>query len=150
MSKFNDVDRIGQEKVLKLLPNIFSGYTLNFEQHIEDNGKIDIFMTASTESREYKYAIEAKDRLYPSFAFEDWVLEYDKYKELMKSYKKGYRPIYFNTFPDNKYYVWDMTKTNFSSGSMTSKKYTVVPSGKVTRDRLFCPISDAVFSGTTS
>lgn len=150
MSKFNDYDRKGQQKVMNILPNLFSGCTLNFEQHIDDNGKVDIFMSATTQTRMYKYAIEAKDRWYTHNYFDTWVLEEDKYKELMKHYQNGYKPIYFNTFSDGKYLVWDLSKTDCTNtGNLTTPKTTVEDRGKVTRKRIFLPVSGATYSGTT-
>lgn len=152
MNIYNTYDKKGQDKVLKILPKLFSGYTLNIEQHIEDNGKVDIFMSASTETKLYKYAIEAKDRWHPHTAFADegWILEEDKYIELMEYYKQGYRPIYFNTFNDGTYVVWDVSKCKFTKGSKTSRRKTVEDKGKVTRDRLFVKVADCTCSGTTS
>lgn len=150
MSKFNDYDRKGQQKVMNILPNLFSGCTLNFEQHIDDNGKVDIFMSATTQTRMYKYAIEAKDRWYTHNYFDTWVLEEDKYKELMKHYENGYKPIYFNTFSDNKFLVWDLSKVDCTKkGELTTPKTTVVDTGTVTRKRIFLPVSGATYSGTT-
>lgn len=148
MDKFSAADQSGQEKVLKVLPQIFEKCNIVYTQHIEDKGRVDIELTATTSSgKEVKYAIECKDRTYKSDDYDTWMLEWQKYLDLMKYEENGYRPIYINTFSDNKYLVWDVSKTPIIRKSYTTNKTTVEDSGKVTRVRYMLPTSGCCYSG---
>jgi hypothetical protein len=150
MDKFSAADQQGQEKVVKVLPQIFSKCDIVYTQHIEDKGRVDIELTATTSSgKSYLYAIECKDRTYKSDDYDTWMLEWHKYNDLMKYEENGYKPIYINTFSDNKYLVWDVSKTPIIRKSYTTNKTTVEDNGKVTRVRYMLPTSGCCYSGTT-
>lgn len=148
---FTVADATGQEKVLRILNNIFSGCTLNIEQHTEDKGRVDIFMTATTHNGIRKtYAIECKDRWFPHSQYPDMMLDKEKY-DVLKSYSKsGYTPIFFNTFSDDTYMVWDVLKATVDIRNHKTKKTTVEYNGYVDKPRCFFKTSDFTFSGTTS
>ena len=148
MDKFTVADQYGQEKVLNILPQIFSGCSIVYEQHIEDKGRVDIELTATTSSgNSYKYAIECKDRTYKSTDYDTWMLEWMKYNDLMKYQEMGYKPIYINTFSDNKYLVWNVNKTPIIRKTYTTNKTTVEASDKVTKVRYMLPTSGCCYSG---
>lgn len=146
MNKFQQIDKIGQAKVIEQLPKLFSGQTLNIEQHYIDKSTIDILVTATTKNNvEHYYAIEAKDRWYKHTDFNEWYLEFDKKDELMK--KQNYTPIYFNTFVDNYMIIWDLSKLNWSE-IKTDKRYlkkcTVENRGKVLKDIYLLPTEKSI------
>lgn len=149
MDKFSVADQAGQEKVLKVLPQIFEKCDIVYTQHIEDKGRVDIELTATTSNgNTCKYAIECKDRTYKADDYDTWMLEWMKYNDLMKYEEQGYKPIYINTFSDNKYLVWNVSKTPIVRKSYTTDKTTVENNGKVTRVRYMLPTSGCCYSGT--
>ena len=150
MDKYSVADQQGQDKVLAILPQIFSACSIVYKQHIEDKGRVDIELTATTSSnRTYRYAIECKDRAYKSDDYETWMMETQKYNDLMEYSAKGYKPIYINTFSDNKYLVWDVSKTPIIRKTYTTNRTTVENNGKVTKVRYMLPTSGCCYSGTT-
>ena len=66
MDIFDSTDMHGQSRILPTIKALFSGCTLQIEQHYEDKGGVDIYITATTKSgKEVWYAIECKDRKMP-------------------------------------------------------------------------------------
>lgn len=151
MNKYNKADQQGQEIVVNILKEIFSACTLTLDQHYEDTSPIDIYMTATTKSGISRtYAIECKDREYTHNCFNDSVIEIRKYNDLIESQKNGYKAIYFNTFSDGAYLVWDINKCKPIKREMTSNKSTVEPwKGKRTSLRYFLKNSEFIYSGST-
>lgn len=107
MNTFQQLDEYGQSKVIPELNNIFSGFSMTYEQHVIDKGRIDIYFTAEKNGNKYDYASECKDRWYTHTQFDEWFIEVDKYNELMNSGKK---PLYINTFKDDWLIIWDLQK----------------------------------------
>lgn len=151
MDLYTNADATGQEKAIKILKDVFSNCTLDIEQHIEDKGRVDIIMTATTQSGISKtYAIECKDRWFPHNQYPDMMIEQEKY-DVLKSYSaSGYTPIYFNTFSDDTYIVWDLDKVDVDIRNVKTKRTTVEYNGYVDKPRCFFKTSDFTFSGTTS
>ena len=114
MNKFQKLDTYGQSKVINELNEIFTKYQMNYDQHIIDKGRVDLFFTASTVDNHYMYASECKDRWYNHVKFNEWMIEIDKYNELMNNVDKGYKPLYINTFEDNWLIIWDLSKIDIS------------------------------------
>lgn len=149
MDKFSKIDKDGQGKVIGILKNIFSNCTLDIEQHIEDKGRVDIIMTSTTpKGNEYKYAIECKDRYCSSTQYNDWMIEVDKYNTLKEYSEQGYKPIYFNTFSDNTFMVWNLDKAEINEGYQITPKTTVEDNGYINRLRYYLPSSECSCSGT--
>lgn len=112
MDKFSEADKIGQEKAIKYLYKAFEkcGATLNIEQHFEDKGRIDMFVTATTINNiTSKYSIETKDRYMPKDTYDNYFIPLDKYNELMETVNRGYTPLYMNTFDDGAI-IWNVCK----------------------------------------
>lgn len=133
MDVFNRADFEGQSKVLPTLKLLFSGCTLNIEQHFNTKNPIDIFITATTQNNvEHFYAIECKHRHFAHTKFEKYgyIIEQHKVRDLMRVAKKGYKPIYLNSFDDGMMMVWNLNELNFDecgeTGEMTFKRTTVV------------------------
>ena len=76
MDKFSNYDKKGQDKVVPILNELFSKCKdVNIEQHYQDKGRIDIFVTATTHSNITKrYAIECKDRWFESTTYSEIML----------------------------------------------------------------------------
>ena len=150
-SRFNKADREGQDKVIPTLRKIFSGATdLIIEQHIEDNGKIDILMTATTSNNnEHWYAIECKDRWVESKDFPTLMIEIKKYNALMDAKTRGYKPLYANTFEDNVLMIWDVgDKTAFAPDETKyCKRTTVEDNGRVNKKCRFLWRDKAIWKG---
>jgi hypothetical protein len=141
---FTETDAQGQSKVVPELITLLSAATLTFEQHIEDNGCIDILLTATTTNNNYLYAAECKDRKYKHTYSNEWFLEKKKYKRLMEAHKKGYKPLYINTFKDDWIIIWDLTKCHLKTKEKVLSKTTVVDSGQIKKDIYLLNIQDAV------
>ena len=110
MDLFNDADKYGQSRILPTIKALFSGCTLQIEQHFDDTNPIDIYLTATTKSgKEVLYSIECKDR------------KMTHTKSLLKAHKMGYRPIYLNSFNDNYIICWDLSKLDFGECGETGE-----------------------------
>lgn len=148
MSKFNEADRIGQEKALPVIKDLFKNCELQIEQHIDDNGRIDIFVTATTQHNITKtYAIECKDRWFSSTTYEDCMLNPDKYGWLMAYKKLGYKPLFFNSFSDDTYMIWDVSQGDWDVGMFKVPKTTVVKGEKVYEPRYLLPTDKCIAKG---
>lgn len=148
MNKFNEADKIGQNKILPTLYYLFRNCYLQIEQHIEDSGHIDIYMTATTQSSKEKYyAIECKHRNMEHTRFYDYILEYSKEKYLKENSK--YTPIYANSFNDGYIIFWDLSKNNEikNIGEKTYNKYTVIPSKRYVENKQAINVKSAVWIG---
>lgn len=127
-----EADEKGQEKVLHAIKEIFKGYFINItiDTHFDDYGAIDIYMTGTTKNNNaITYAMECKDRKVAHTYYPDYILEKDKKRKLLDASKKGYKPIYINTFTDDYMIVWDLNRIDFKDCSNVEKtfhKYTVV------------------------
>lgn len=149
MDKYQIYDEKGQAKVVDQLCKIFSGQTVNFEQHYIDKSTVDIGMTATTSNgKAYVYCLEAKDRTYAHTAFGgEWMIEEHKLNELLT--REG-KPFYVNTFSDDWIVFWDLSKIDIKSIRKEWKnlpKSTVDPSlGKSIRPVYYLPIDKATYS----
>ena len=122
---FHNADKAGQAKVIPTLKNIFSAFTLTIDAHTDDYGGIDLYFTATTTNgHQYIYCAECKDRVMPHYTFgeEGYILEQHKKKKLEKASEQGYKPLYINTFTDNKMIVWDLSKINYNECGTTGNK----------------------------
>lgn len=124
MDLFNDADKYGQSRILPTIKALFSGCTLQIEQHYEDKGGIDMYLTATTKSgKEVLYSIECKDRKmsHTKYQYDGYIIEDKKIKSLLKAHKMGYRPIYLNSFNDNYIICWDLSKLDFGECGETGE-----------------------------
>ena len=159
MNLFHKADKAGQKKVKDTIKVLFSGCTLTRDEHIEDSGYIDIYITATTATNtSITYAIEAKDRDMPhtKYAEEGYILEDWKKKKLEEASKQGYRPLYINTFTDNKMIVWNLNKIDYSkcgeTGERIFHKTTVMKSNNdlYKKNKITLKNSQAVWIGDIS
>lgn len=148
MNRCKEADRVGQQKVINELIKLFSGATLNIQQHWVDGATIDIAITATTKNNEYYYIIEGKDRNYNHDSFNgEWFLEKDKYESMME-YRRNNKVLYINTFKDNYMVVWDITKINLDNikkGTKNLPKCTMYPSEKKEKTVYYLPLTDAIY-----
>ena len=124
MDLFAYADKQGQSRILPTIKALFSGCTLQIEQHYEDKGGIDMYLTATTKSgKEVCYAIESKDRkmTHTKYQYDGYIIEDKKIKSLLKAHKMGYRPIYLNSFNDNYIICWDLSKLDFGECGETGE-----------------------------
>lgn len=159
MDLFTNYDYIGQAKALEVFKKLFSGCTVQYEQHYDDKSPIDIYVTATTKNgRISTYAVECKDRYFEHTSFSTpyrdtpagWAIDVPKYNNMVKAAEKGYKPIYFNTFKDNTYVIWDVLKSEHTYGKYKAGKTTVVESEKIDKEGYFYQVKDCIFSGYTS
>lgn len=152
MDKFTNYDKKGQDKVVPILKELFNKCKdVNIEQHYQDKGRIDIFVTATTHNDITKrYAIECKDRWFESTAYSEIMLNPDKWGWLMGYKGLGYSPLFLNTFTDDKYVIWDVSKKNWDVGTFSVPVTTVVDNGRTVEPRFLLPMSDCIFSVSTS
>ena len=125
MNKFDEADYFGQKKILPTLKQMFSGCTLQIDQHFDDKNSVDIYITATTKNnKEVWYAIECKDRkmTHNKYKDEGYIIEDWKVKELLNASSKGYRPIYLNSFSDDYIVVWNLNNIDFSKCGETGEK----------------------------
>ena len=124
MDIFDSTDMHGQSRILPTIKALFSGCTLQIEQHYEDKGGIDMYLTATTKSgKEVYYAIECKDRKMPhtKYQYDGYIIEDHKIKELMKAANKGYRPLYLNSFNDDYVIIWNLNNIDFGECGETGE-----------------------------
>ena len=124
MDIFDSTDMHGQSRILPTLKAVFSGCTLQIEQHFDDKNPIDIYVTATTKSgKEVLYAIECKNRKMTHTKYKDdgYIIEEKKIKSLLAAHKMGYRPIYLNSFTDNYIICWDLSKLDFGECGETGE-----------------------------
>ena len=124
MDLFNEADKYGQSKILPTIKALFSGCTLEIDQHFNDTNPIDIYVTATTKSgKEVWFAIECKDRKmsHTKYQYDGYIIEDKKIKSLLKAHKIGYRPIYLNSFSDNYIICWDLSKLDFGECGETGE-----------------------------
>ena len=125
MDLFDKADYEGQDKVIPTLEAIFSGCTdLNIVQHYDDKCGVDLHMTATTENTEAYYAIECKDRKmeHTRYADDGYIIEDKKIRSLMAEHKKGYKPIFLNSFSDGHIVIWDLSKIDFDECGCTGER----------------------------
>ena len=125
MDIFDSTDMHGQSRILPTIKALFSGCTLQIEQHYEDKGGVDIYITATTKSgKEVLYAIECKDRKMSHTKYQDsgYIIEDHKMKELMKAANKGYRPLYLNSFNDDYVIIWNLNNIDLNECGETGEK----------------------------
>ena len=149
---YEKADAEGQSKVLPVLKELFSKTELTFEQHVTDKNEIDIKFTATTISSQSYYSVECKHRNYSHKVFKKggYLLEDKKKDSLLGAYKKGYKPIYANTFDDGVIIMWDLSKINFDSLKELDKPLpikTVENKGKKKKDNKLLEYNDAVYKG---
>lgn len=136
-------EKKGRDKIYTLI----SGDTKVVRHYFtpEQFNEIDLFLTAATP--EEKYAIEIKDRNFPTGYFPTgWIIETSKFKALINAYQdSGYTPYYANFFTDNKLVLWNLLKTPYGKEIMTTTKTTVFDRDKekVTKERYLLKEEDA-------
>lgn len=146
MNKFQNADKIGQAKALKYIEESMGENTsLNIEQHWVDNGKIDLFITATTKSNRVEYyAIECKNRWKYDYDFivkNGAMLDVAKEKELRKAIDDGYRGCYLMTFKEG-VMIWvlnDIDTSRLEKKRVTKNRTTAVDNGKITDDVYILP-----------
>lgn len=149
LTKYQQKDYEGQLKALPVLKNLFKNCSdLIIEHHILDNGRIDIFVTATTNSNVvHKYAIECKHRDFSSTTYDSIMLNPDKWGWLIAYSKLGYKPLFFNTFTDNTYMIWDV-RGEWDVAEVTVPVSTVDKSkGKTVEPRFYLPNNKAIAKG---
>lgn len=151
MDKFSEVDKRGQDKVIPIIDNVFKKCKdVKIEQHFADKGRVDLFVTATTHNDITKtYAIECKDRWFPSDKYQECMLNPDKWGWLMAYKKLGYKPLFINTFSDNRYIIWDVSMKDWDVGVFNVPVTTVENNGRTQEPRFLLPIEDSIFSGST-
>lgn len=106
--------------------------------------RIDLFVTGDTGT----YAIELKNRHFPSTAFkeEGWILENHKFDALMAAQENsGYTPIYLNFFEDDCYCEWQLDtlekldRHHKKCSETTAENYH---KGEVDKERIFLKINE--------
>lgn len=154
MDMFNDADKYGQSRILPTIKALFSGCTLQIEQHFDDKNPIDIYITATTKSgKEVYYAIESKDRKmsHTKYQYDGYIIEDKKIKELMKAANKGYRPLYLNSFNDDYVIIWNLNNIDFGECGETGEieffktEVTRGQSGKEKKNKTTLKNSQAVY-----
>lgn len=151
MDEFERLEVIGQTKAVKILKDLFKECKLNIEQHIEDKGGIDIYITATTKAGTVKkYAIEAKDRHKGHQEYNGmWMIEKKKMYKLIDDVSKDYTALYLNTFADDTYFIWNPMKNKFIDSEITAQKYTAKTSNYEVKPSYMFTIRDYIKSGTT-
>lgn len=139
-------DEEGQSKVIPILKKLFEKYNPIFEQHYKDKGRIDIFMYLGN----VRYAIECKDRKFEHFKYPSIMIEPHKYQALKSIIDSKTKSIYFNTFADDTFVVWDMSKVSYTEKEVYSPISTVENKGKKMQLKYFIPFEDAVYKGRVS
>lgn len=149
LDKYQKKDYEGQEKASLALTQLFGKYEdVTMEHHITDRGRIDIFLTVKHKGIMYKYAIECKDRDFTSTTFDTCMLNPDKWGWLMAYKKMGYKPLFLNTFTDDKYVIWDVSISDWYVGMVEVPVSTVDKSkGKTLEPRYFLPVEDCIYQG---
>ena len=124
MDIFDYADKKGQSRILPTIKALFSGCTLQIEQHYDDKNPIDIYITATTKNnKEVWYAIELKDRKMPhtKYQYDGYIIEDHKIKELMNAANKGYRPLYLNSFNDDYVIIWNLNNIDLNECGETGE-----------------------------
>lgn len=149
LDKFQKKDYEGQLKAAPVLSNLFSKYEdVTMEHHITDRGRIDIFLIVKHKGIEHKYAIECKDRDFTSETFDTCMLNPDKWGWLMAYKKLGFKPLFLNTFTDNKYMIWDVSTSDWDVGMVEVPIYSVDKSkGTTIEPRFFLPTESCINQG---
>lgn len=140
---------------------------LNSLESIFDDGYVDYRLVHTHSSCQWDYEIrdlrdnqligiiEAKDRKFPSndrrLIRQGAQLEEYKYNALLNICEKLYIPAFFLcTFTDNKYYIWDIEKSNVTDDVRMCNKTTAVLTEKVEKHCYYFKLADAEFKGTFS
>lgn len=165
MDLFDTTDYKGQAIAVPVIKQIFSGRTINNLVQDYEKGGIDIYVTATTKSGEVRmYAIECKDRKPEHTAYQKpftdrdtgivvnagWAMDMPKYHKMENAKTNGYIPLYFNSFGDGTYAIWDAIESPHTYGKYKAGKYTVIPSDKVWKDGAFYEFKNAILTGYTS
>lgn len=145
---YSNADYIGQAKALEIFKQLFSGCTVQYEQHYSDKSPIDIYVTATTKNGKVStYAVECKDRNFSIDRYDDMMIERHKYNSIKSV--SGYKPIYFNTFTDG-YAVWNLQNTPYEERNVNCGKSTVEDKGKIDKVCYFLNKKDCIASGKTN
>lgn len=150
LDKFQKKDYIGQLKAAPVLEELFKKcIDVTLEHHITDRGRVDIFVAAQThQGVTTKYAIECKDRDFTSDTFDTCMLNPDKWGWLMAYKKMGFKPLFLNTFTDNKYMIWDVSTSDWDVGMVEVPIYSVDKSkGTTIEPRFFLPTESCINQG---
>lgn len=165
MDIFDEMDYKGQAIAVPVIKNIFSGRTINNLVQDYSKGGIDIFVTATTKNGEVRtYAIECKDRKPEHTAFQKpfidkdtgkevnagWAMDIPKYNKMLRASLDGYIPLYFNSFSDGTYAIWNAIESPHTYGEYKAGRYTAIPSEKQWKQGAFYEFKNAVLTGYTS
>ena len=165
MDIFDKTDYRGQAIAVPVIKQIFSGRTINNLVQDYEKGGIDIYVTATTKSGEVRmYAIECKDRKPEHTAYQKpftdrdtgievnagWAMDMPKYNKMLRASLSGYIPLYFNSFGDGTYAIWNAVESPHTYGKYKAGKYTVIPSDKIWKDGAFYEFKNAILTGYTS
>lgn len=152
-----ECDKKAKQQLKSLIENNwFSSCTIVYDKENDNNPKarIDVIFTAITKSnKEYKYAIEIKDRMGYNHNQYDWMIEPHKYKTLQSyQYDSGYTSAYFNTFKDNIYALWtfkDMEQCKYEDSVYATKTTQGNDTVKYNKQSYLLPFNNATLTGYT-
>ena len=165
MDLFDERDKKGQDIAVPVIKQIFSGRTINNLVQDYSKGGIDIFVTATTKNGTVRrYAIECKDRTPKHNTFEKpfkdketgkivnagWAMDMPKYNKMLRASLDGYISLYFNSFSDGIYAIWNAIESPHTYGEYRANKYTVIPSDEIWKDGAFYEFKNAILTGYTS
>ena len=106
-------DKEQKELVKALIVELFKNYDVIFDEANDKNefADIDILFSVWTKDGIFikNYAMEIKQRLYNYNDFGgDWFIEMKKYNNLLDYQSSGYTSVYFNSFNDGYFAIWDI------------------------------------------
>ena len=152
-------DKEQKELVKALIVELFKNYDVIFDEENDKNeyADIDILFTAYTKDGYFvrRYAMEMKQRLYDYSDFGgDWFIEMKKYNDLLDYQSSGYTSVYFNSFNDGYFCIWDIKDIvkNHKEGDWTIKPHTQADyyEKPVTKHRYTVNIKNAKLMGKFS
>lgn len=150
-------DKNGKEILKHLINDVwFSAFSINYDEDNENNpmALIDTIFTATSKSgKQYKYAIELKERPQYEHNKFQWMLELPKYTQLYNiQYYSGYTAAYFNTFKDDIYALWtikDIDECKQLSTVYASKTTQGNDTTKINKSSYLLPFNNATITGYT-
>lgn len=135
----------------------FSAFSITYDTDNENNpmALIDTIFTATSNSgKQYKYAIELKERPQYEHNKYDWMLELPKYKILYNTqYISGYTSAYLNTFKDDIYALWtikDIDKCKIESTVYANKTTQGNDNTIINKLSYLLPFNNATITGYTN
>ena len=158
-----ECDRKAKNKLKHLIKDIwFSAFTIAIDEINDNNDKayIDVIFTATSKNnKQYKYAIELKERKGYNHNFKikdktvDWMLEKEKYNKLYNAqYLSGYTSVYYNEFKDDVYALWtldDIDKCKYEQSLYATKTTQGNDTTKYDKKPYLLPFNKATLTGYT-